>query len=200
MRHLFVLISMVHAQSITEDNDKAKDNTIILICIIVMVCITFITPIIICICDTRHEDEIVLAIQENESTRIRQENAIVLEIQENDTNELWSIRQENTNELAHIIQENEITLGRQEVINERERARQLIGLDIIPQHTRSRRIKQILAIADPIYCEDKCSICVDDIHDDAIITSCGHYYHMECIAPWLMHNDKCPLCNMDLFK
>ena len=42
-----------------------------------------------------------------------------------------------------------------------------------------------------------CNICRDDSFD--YITSCGHYYHLECIKPWQKKFKSCPYCRMALY-
>jgi len=44
-----------------------------------------------------------------------------------------------------------------------------------------------------------CSICLEDFVADEklLITGCKHYYHDDCIRPWLRCNASCPLCNQD---
>ena len=51
----------------------------------------------------------------------------------------------------------------------------------------------------------KCSICLDDLcegneesADKKIVkTRCNHYFHRNCIVPWLREHRKCPLCQND---
>ncbi|KAE9621463.1 hypothetical protein Lal_00042069 [Lupinus albus] len=41
-----------------------------------------------------------------------------------------------------------------------------------------------------------CAVCKDDIavNDNAKILPCNHLYHSDCITPWLLSHDSCPLC------
>ncbi|OIW05361.1 hypothetical protein TanjilG_28826 [Lupinus angustifolius] len=41
-----------------------------------------------------------------------------------------------------------------------------------------------------------CAVCKDDIavNDKAMILPCNHLYHSDCITPWLLNHDSCPLC------
>ncbi|KAF1992556.1 hypothetical protein K402DRAFT_388203 [Aulographum hederae CBS 113979] len=44
-----------------------------------------------------------------------------------------------------------------------------------------------------------CGICIDDatIGDEVMKLPCGHWYHEDCIAPWLRQSDSCPVCRKD---
>ena len=46
--------------------------------------------------------------------------------------------------------------------------------------------------------EEDCSICYEDIINDAVILKCSHIYHKECIDKWLIDNTTCPYCRYDL--
>ncbi|CAL0310833.1 unnamed protein product [Lupinus luteus] len=41
-----------------------------------------------------------------------------------------------------------------------------------------------------------CAVCKDDIavNDNAMTLPCNHLYHSDCITPWLLNHDSCPLC------
>lgn len=47
------------------------------------------------------------------------------------------------------------------------------------------------------FLDDFCAVCQDRDHKDhGIVKSpCGHIFHKECIAEWLLHGDFCPLCH-----
>ncbi|XP_068130049.1 RING finger protein 145-like [Hyperolius riggenbachi] len=42
--------------------------------------------------------------------------------------------------------------------------------------------------------DDVCSICFQDMLV-AVITSCGHFFHADCLKKWLYVQDTCPLCH-----
>lgn len=39
-----------------------------------------------------------------------------------------------------------------------------------------------------------CSICIDNEDDDIVRLNCGHKFHRDCITPWLIENQTCPIC------
>ncbi|TPX37384.1 hypothetical protein SeLEV6574_g07891 [Synchytrium endobioticum] len=45
-----------------------------------------------------------------------------------------------------------------------------------------------------------CTGCLEDVTDDDIgkILHCGHQFHPKCIDPWLMVDDKCPICGVQV--
>jgi len=46
-----------------------------------------------------------------------------------------------------------------------------------------------------------CSICCDEIKDNAIKLKCNHYYHKDCIKKWLCnYSNKCPNCKEEVCK
>jgi hypothetical protein len=47
--------------------------------------------------------------------------------------------------------------------------------------------------------EDMCSVCLDAMVDtQCVLLSCGHLFHVECIADWLEQSPACPLCKQTL--
>ena len=38
----------------------------------------------------------------------------------------------------------------------------------------------------------ECSICICDIEGKGIKTDCGHYFHKDCLFPWLHIHNRCP--------
>ena len=47
---------------------------------------------------------------------------------------------------------------------------------------------------------DKCNICLDDfcLGTEIITLNCRHFFHRDCIKPWLMtQSHKCPVCRAD---
>ncbi|KAG8624727.1 hypothetical protein KVT40_007794 [Elsinoe batatas] len=49
---------------------------------------------------------------------------------------------------------------------------------------------------------EECMICVSDLAVDNIIITlpCNHYFHEDCIVPWLLHAGTCPACRRVLPK
>ena len=48
--------------------------------------------------------------------------------------------------------------------------------------------------------DEQCAVCRDEFADDqceVAVLPCGHFFHPECIRPWLMTNRACPLCGVD---
>ncbi|KAG6425416.1 hypothetical protein SASPL_115851 [Salvia splendens] len=46
-----------------------------------------------------------------------------------------------------------------------------------------------------------CSICLEDFDissDAASVTPCKHYFHKDCLAPWLRRKKTCPMCRREL--
>ena len=43
---------------------------------------------------------------------------------------------------------------------------------------------------------ENCAICIDNFYENCIKIKlqCGHYYHYDCIQPWIEKNNNCPLC------
>jgi hypothetical protein len=43
-----------------------------------------------------------------------------------------------------------------------------------------------------------CMVCLDDMqHGDRVaVLRCKHYFHHDCVVPWLLHNNNCPLCRL----
>lgn len=48
--------------------------------------------------------------------------------------------------------------------------------------------------------EDPCVICQDDIKagEEVLILPCGHFFHPDCVTPWLKSNNTCPSCRHEL--
>jgi len=46
----------------------------------------------------------------------------------------------------------------------------------------------------------KCAVCKDEfsLHSEAIKLPCKHYFHHDCIYPWLGMHNTCPLCRHEL--
>src|SRR5436189_8169 len=45
-----------------------------------------------------------------------------------------------------------------------------------------------------VYCERDCSVCVEELTTDVVVTPCGHLYHQHCLDQWLVKSDTCPIC------
>ena len=43
-----------------------------------------------------------------------------------------------------------------------------------------------------------CSICLENLTDNYVSTTCNHYYHEACIYEWLKQKVICPNCKTDL--
>jgi len=49
--------------------------------------------------------------------------------------------------------------------------------------------------------DEQCSVCRDEFADmccEVTVLPCKHYFHGECITPWLKVNRACPLCFQDV--
>ena len=48
----------------------------------------------------------------------------------------------------------------------------------------------------------QCSICMEDfkLNESARLLRCDHFYHNDCIIPWLELHDTCPLCRKSLLS
>jgi hypothetical protein len=44
--------------------------------------------------------------------------------------------------------------------------------------------------------ETTCCICLEA--NCNYLTNCEHFFHKECLEKWIVHKDKCPLCNSNL--
>ena len=49
-------------------------------------------------------------------------------------------------------------------------------------------------------CENSCSVCKEDfvIGNKMMDLPCKHYFHEECLMPWLNQHDSCPICRFEL--
>ena len=50
--------------------------------------------------------------------------------------------------------------------------------------------------------ESPCVICIEDITNGDYICKlpCGHYYHPDCIYPWIIEKNICPLCKVPIIS
>lgn len=50
-------------------------------------------------------------------------------------------------------------------------------------------------------CEiDECSLCLDHfkIGEDIVTLHCKHFFHENCLTPWLAKSTLCPICKQDV--
>lgn len=76
------------------------------------------------------------------------------------------------------------------------------GCAIRESYTPSRspiNIPQI-TVRDSSAYESPCAVCIQEIADDDEICRlpCGHYFHPQCIHPWLAIQQVCPLCKLEV--
>lgn len=45
---------------------------------------------------------------------------------------------------------------------------------------------------------DSCVICLCELENIPIMTSCGHVFHKSCLQNWFCHSVSCPMCRCDL--
>ena len=53
---------------------------------------------------------------------------------------------------------------------------------------------------DSFGCENSCPVCKEDfeIGNKMMDLPCKHYFHEECLMPWLNQHDSCPICRFEL--
>jgi hypothetical protein len=64
----------------------------------------------------------------------------------------------------------------------------------------TNRLSELIAPIDPII-DETCRICLDNLTENAVKTSCGHKYHHDCISDYLTNHcihPICPICRHDL--
>jgi len=46
------------------------------------------------------------------------------------------------------------------------------------------------------FLQDDCSICIGPMPegDTLVQLQCGHFFHKDCLAPWLKRSTYCPVC------
>lgn len=71
--------------------------------------------------------------------------------------------------------------------------------EYVLRESRKFKIKEenMVKACDNVVSENvECTICLETFELDQIITilECGHYYHSDCLLPWLSKNDNCPQC------
>lgn len=45
-----------------------------------------------------------------------------------------------------------------------------------------------------------CPICLEELSDNKMTTSCGHMFHQKCIDEWENHSTTCPVCRTEIFE
>ena len=47
---------------------------------------------------------------------------------------------------------------------------------------------------------DDCVICLESmtLNDELLKLRCGHIFHKDCLIPWLVQKQECPLCRLQL--
>lgn len=56
-----------------------------------------------------------------------------------------------------------------------------------------------IEVIDNLENEEKCSICLDNMENEILKLSCGHFLHKECGREWLCKcSNKCPICKKEL--
>jgi hypothetical protein len=47
---------------------------------------------------------------------------------------------------------------------------------------------------------ESCSICLDDYEKETTVTTlpCNHNFHPKCIGSWFVHDNRCPVCRLEL--
>ncbi|XP_063059932.1 E3 ubiquitin-protein ligase RNF128a [Engraulis encrasicolus] len=50
--------------------------------------------------------------------------------------------------------------------------------------------------------EDTCAVCIESYKagDVLSILTCNHFFHKQCIEPWLLEHRTCPMCKCDILK
>lgn len=43
-----------------------------------------------------------------------------------------------------------------------------------------------------------CPVCLGELSDDVMEMPCHHYFHKECLIPWLNKTNSCPSCRFEL--
>ncbi|XP_068268107.1 E3 ubiquitin-protein ligase RNF128 isoform X1 [Nyctibius grandis] len=49
---------------------------------------------------------------------------------------------------------------------------------------------------------DSCAVCIEQYKPNEVmrILTCNHFFHKNCIDPWLLEHRTCPMCKCDIFK
>ena len=48
--------------------------------------------------------------------------------------------------------------------------------------------------------ENSCAVCKDEfeIGQELLLMPCKHYFHNDCLLPWLNERNSCPVCRYEL--
>ncbi|KAL2324988.1 hypothetical protein Fmac_024046 [Flemingia macrophylla] len=71
------------------------------------------------------------------------------------------------------------------------------GLDQSVQSYPSLQFSKAKLCGSTSSCSSSCSICLVDYKEcDSlrVLPSCGHFFHVQCVDPWLRINLTCPVC------
>jgi hypothetical protein len=49
---------------------------------------------------------------------------------------------------------------------------------------------------------EECSLCLDNFKkgEDILTLPCEHFFHENCLTPWLIKSNLCPMCKQDAIK
>jgi hypothetical protein len=70
-----------------------------------------------------------------------------------------------------------------------------LPVEALPSTVYSKAAHRIL--------EEECRICYCGLEDGetvCILANCGHVFHRECLAPWIIKQATCPLCSASLLE
>jgi hypothetical protein len=66
-----------------------------------------------------------------------------------------------------------------------------------PRHTEQAPAREAVIDALPQVkpsCSDECAVCKEKYTSEATSLPCKHYFHKDCIKPWLQRHNSCPMC------
>jgi hypothetical protein len=65
----------------------------------------------------------------------------------------------------------------------------------IPQQPAVTAIGRTMVLG-PTGLPGTCTVCLDDMRsgDRVAVLRCDHRFHHDCVMPWLLHCNSCPLC------